>query len=76
MNEKPYSCHTHTDCFANERGYCMVLNDTNFQGKDCPFFKTRAQSRESRRNAYFRLIATGRMHLIDKYGGGNSYEDE
>ena len=54
----------------------MVLNDTNFQGKDCPFFKTRAQSRESRRKAYFRLIATGRMHLIDKYGGGNSYEDE
>ena len=68
MNEKPYSCHTHTDCFANERGYCMVLNDTNFQGKDCPLRKTPAQAQEGRRSAYFRLITTGQEYLLEKYG--------
>lgn len=26
-------------CFANENGYCAILNDTFFK-RPCPFFKT------------------------------------
>ena len=33
-------CRVHDDCFANHDGVCHCLNDNNFSGKDCPFYKT------------------------------------
>lgn len=33
-------CRVHHDCFANHDGVCHCLNDNNFNGKDCPFYKT------------------------------------
>lgn len=33
-------CRAHHDCFANHDGVCHCLNDNNFNGKDCPFYKT------------------------------------
>lgn len=32
-------CKAHHDCFANQDGVCHCLNDNNFNGKDCPFYK-------------------------------------
>lgn len=32
-------CRAHHDCFANRDGVCHCLNDNNFNGKDCPFYK-------------------------------------
>ena len=29
------------DCFANQKGRCTCLIDTNFGGKCCPFYKSR-----------------------------------
>lgn len=31
------------DCFAYLSGKCRVLNNTDFNGKQCPFYKTKAQ---------------------------------
>lgn len=33
-------CSAHHDCFANHDGVCCCLSDNNFNGKDCPFYKT------------------------------------
>lgn len=33
-------CRAHDDCFANHDGVCCCLSDNNFNGKDCPFYKT------------------------------------
>ena len=27
------------DCFAYYKGVCAVLNNTEFKGKECPFYK-------------------------------------
>ena len=32
-------CKAHHDCFANHDEVCHCLNDNNFNGKDCPFYK-------------------------------------
>lgn len=34
------TCNLHKDCFANLDGEYSCLNNTDFQGKDCPFYKT------------------------------------
>lgn len=33
-------CDKHVDCFANKGGECICLIDTDFNGRDCPFYKT------------------------------------
>lgn len=30
-------------CFANDYGKCVILTDNDFNGRSCPFFKTKAQ---------------------------------
>lgn len=74
MGSKNCTCYIHTDCFANKNKHCMALSDTKFTGKDCPFYKTHEQAKEGRRNAYNRLVITGRDDLIDKYGGHSADE--
>lgn len=43
--------HKHPDCFARQRnGICQALRDTDFNGRDCPFYKSREQNdRENNR---------------------------
>lgn len=31
------------ECFAHMDGYCTCLDDNNFHGRPCPFFKTYRQ---------------------------------
>ena len=34
----------HDDCFAKQRnGICKALRDTYFNGRDCPFYKSKEQ---------------------------------
>lgn len=33
----------HEDCFAYKRGLCILLTDTNFGKRSCPFYKPREQ---------------------------------
>lgn len=35
---KDISCNR-LDCFAYKDGNCVALNDTNFKGRPCPFYK-------------------------------------
>lgn len=39
-------CTAHIDCFANHGGVCCCLNDNDFNGKDCPFYKTKETVRK------------------------------
>lgn len=32
-----------TECFGHAEGHCVVLVDNNFNGKRCPFRKTKEQ---------------------------------
>lgn len=43
------------DCFAHRRGRCIILHDTGFSGRMCPFFKTPEEFAEGRRQAAERL---------------------
>ena len=36
-------CSGHKDCFANTNGYCTCLMNNDFGGRDCPFYKKKAQ---------------------------------
>lgn len=33
-------------CFANVCGHCRALDDTEFFGRECPFFKTKKLYKE------------------------------
>lgn len=43
-------CRAHHDCFANHDGVCHCLNDNNFNGKDCPFYKKTAETVRKEQN--------------------------
>lgn len=32
-------CREHSDCFANKRGRCVCLKDSDFGKKPCPFYQ-------------------------------------
>ena len=55
------------DCFANKDGVCVCLEDNDFHGKDCLFFKTTAQCDADRQKSYERLVSIGRDDLIERY---------
>ena len=42
-------CMNHEKCFGNKLGKCIVLSDNDFGGKECPFYKTRAQFEAERK---------------------------
>lgn len=63
-----YCPNKHTDCFACVEGRCSVLSNTNFEGRDCPFFKTREQCQEENALRKERLRDLGLTHYFDKYG--------
>ena len=70
----------HTDCFSNRGGLCRLLNNTDFNKKDCPFYATNEQVQESRQRSRNRLISIGASHLINyteyKRGANDGCEQE
>lgn len=58
-----------TNCAANHVSTCMALQNNNFNGKTCPFFKTKEQNREEKQAALDFLASHNRTDLIDKYYG-------
>ena len=34
------------DCFANVKGTCSILCDTNFGKRECPFFKPKKEDKQ------------------------------
>lgn len=39
INGIPKCCETYKACFARLNGLCMILEDTDFNNKPCPFQK-------------------------------------
>ena len=56
-------------CFANKKGICEALSDTDFGGRECPFFKTKEDAETERLDALERLVEKKRFDLIEKYRG-------
>ena len=44
-----------SDCFACKDGECIALQDNDFNGKPCPFFKTRDQIADEEMRTQIRL---------------------
>lgn len=65
----------HEDCFAfGIGGKCRVCIETNFHGKECPFYKTAYQRKHEHLDSVRRLMEMGRDDLLEKYGGGEEQE--
>lgn len=55
-------CKAHSDCFANRGGVCACLKNNEFDGRDCPFYKTAGTVPEERRSR--------------KHKGGSAYGNQ
>ena len=41
MDKRPFCKYCHWECTAYRKGYCIALNDVNFEKRfDCPFHKS------------------------------------
>ena len=56
-------------CFANRKGFCDALSDTDFGTRSCPFYKTVEDAVSDQLDALQRLVDMGRFDLIEKYRG-------
>ena len=57
-----------TDCFAREDdGICSALDDTDFGGRTCPFYKPAEQRARELEGKVQYLKGIGREDLIEKY---------
>lgn len=63
------SCNTHKDCFAHKDGRCVCLNDNDFGGRDCPFYKSGSRTSMDEIRAACRLYAEA--HGGSREGGVN-----
>lgn len=52
-----------TECFGCDEGRCTVLIDNKFEGKKCPFFKTREQVAEEKAYCEKRLADIKRGNM-------------
>lgn len=59
-------CLFHT-CFAWQEGCCTALNDTDFKGRSCPFFKDAEKAKKERQKAFEELLLGGRLDIINRY---------
>lgn len=52
MPREDMCCFDHLDCFALQKnGICKALRDTDFNDRDCPFFKPKVQvEKENKEN--------------------------
>lgn len=46
--KKERQCKRHADCFANKSGECLILVNTDFGKRECPFYKTSEQLKAER----------------------------
>ena len=60
-------CHR-TECYNSVEGKCIALGDNDFGRRECPFFVTFGQARESQKKCLKRLLDEGREDLIERYG--------
>lgn len=60
-------CPFHSDCFANLNGFCVALDNVEFKGRDCPFYKTTEQNELEKDAVTAKLKSQGRDDLISKY---------
>lgn len=60
-------CSGHKDCFANTNGYCTCLMNNDFGGRECPFYKKKAQFESELENTRYTLTKKGRTDLIEIY---------
>lgn len=44
-------CENTTDCFAYCNGICIALEDTDFKGRHCPFYKKKEERRTERHDS-------------------------
>lgn len=66
-------CKLHKDCFACMDGKCICLSDNRFNGRECPFYKTKAQNdKENARTSRY-LVSKGRADLVEQYRGKSVY---
>lgn len=65
-NDKCPCCSFYT-CFAYQHGRCTVLNNNDFHGGLCPFYKRRKQAAQDRQDAFDKLLINGRLDLINRY---------
>lgn len=54
-------------CFACENGHCTALNNNEFPGRPCPFFRARADAKKAQQEAFDHLLMEGRLDLINRY---------
>lgn len=55
-------------CFAERRGLCIILTDTDFKRNTrCPFYDTKEDYEKKIEAANQRLRDIGEEHLIHKY---------
>ena len=57
------------DCFACSDGRCTILTNCEFDGRACPFHKTREQVAKECQACKQWLIELGLEALVEKYGG-------
>ena len=73
MAESYPRCNHAPGCVSCKDGHCMILKNSHFEGKPCPFHKTKAQCELENRLVLERLIAEERLDLLEKYYGGANY---
>ena len=59
------NCHGYRQ--EGNRGICAVLEDVRFNGP-CPFYKDKKKLDEEREAIKTKLMAEGRIDLLEKYG--------
>ena len=57
------------NCAACHNGICGLLENVDFKGNKCPFYKTEDQRVAEDTKALQRLMRIGRFDLIRKYRG-------
>ena len=55
------------DCAACHNGICIALEDTDFKGYGCPFYKSAEQQAEESADIIRHLMDIGRFDLVEKY---------
>ena len=69
MNEKAFfpCILEQKDCAACYNGMCMALEDADFKGYGCPFYKSAVQQAEESADIIRHLMDIGRFDLVEKY---------
>ena len=72
LRKKRFQSCRKRSCAAYKTGYCNALSDTDFGGRECPFYKSEKQNTAERlacRERLEQLEVLGLSGVIEKYGG-------